>query len=59
VQGLSPNRLWSVGHKVKGSLMTLTGVIGLAALASLLLTCSFVDTTKDKKEDKEDETTDK
>jgi len=39
--------------------MTLTGVIGLAALASLLLTCSFVDTTKDKKEDKEDETTDK
>lgn len=59
MQGLSPNRLWSVGHKVKGSPMTITGVIGLVALASLVLTCSFVDTTKDKQENKKDETSDK
>lgn len=39
--------------------MTLTGAIGLVALASLLLTCSFVDTTKDKQENKEGETSDK
>lgn len=59
MQGLSPNRLWSVGHRVKGSLMTITGAIGLVALASLLLTCSFVDTTKGKQENKKDETSDK
>jgi hypothetical protein len=39
--------------------MTISGAIGLVALASLLLTCSFVDTTKGKQEGKEDETTDK
>lgn len=49
----------SVGHKVKGSLMTLTGVICLAALVSLLLTFSYVEPPKDKQEGKEDETSDK
>lgn len=56
MQGLSPNRLWSVGHRVKGSLMTIIGAIGLAALVSLCLTFSYVDTTKAKQEsDKGDE----
>lgn len=59
MQGLSPNRLWSVGHKVKGSPMTISGAIGLAALAFLFLTFSYVDTTKAEQENKKDDKSDK